>query len=241
MAQPLAALTLGDTTVRQLDGLFSLNDLHAAAGGERKHQPAFFMRRQETRALAAEVGHSADSQSAIRTVNGGTAPGTYACRELVIAYAAWISAAFHLRVIRVFLGAQGPAPSLRNRRWLIDVDHQGNEHHTVVSAAAVVGTPEELAHAIAQGGWGLRDTRLMLDACLTSLQRSAEDIEARHRARAGAPSVPTGAVNPRARMRDALKDLRAECGNTKATAQALGVHESTVKRMGGHLHREPKP
>ena len=42
------ALTIGSTSVRQVGGLFSLNDLHRAAGGEDRHQPAFFMRREET-------------------------------------------------------------------------------------------------------------------------------------------------------------------------------------------------
>lgn len=102
-------LAIGDITVRQHNGLFSLNDLHKAAGGEEKHQPAFFMRRDETQALAAEIC-SADSQiKAFETVRGrGKAQGTYACRELVVAYAAWISAAFHLKVIRVFLNAVAP-------------------------------------------------------------------------------------------------------------------------------------
>ncbi len=103
------ALTVAGITVRQMNGLYSLNDLHKASGGEEKHQPAFFARREETQALIAEIC-SADSQiKALETVRGrGKAQGTYACKELVIAYAAWISAAFHLKVIRVFLSVAAP-------------------------------------------------------------------------------------------------------------------------------------
>ena len=103
MTQSTIALTLGNITVRQQNGLFSLNDLHKAAGGEAKHQPALFMRMEQTQALITEIGNSTDSQS-FKTKEGRNG-GTYACRELVIAYAAWISAAFHLKVIRVFLAA----------------------------------------------------------------------------------------------------------------------------------------
>ena len=103
MTQSTIALTLGNITIRQQNGLFSLNDLHKAAGGEAKHQPALFMRMEQTQALITEIGNSTDSQS-FKTKEGRNG-GTYACRELVIAYAAWISAAFHLKVIRVFLAA----------------------------------------------------------------------------------------------------------------------------------------
>lgn len=97
------ALAIGETTVRQHDGLFSLNDLHVASGGEEKHEPNQFTRLDQTQALIAEI-KSADSRNCIETKRGANG-GTYACRELVIAYAAWISAAFHLKVIRVFLAA----------------------------------------------------------------------------------------------------------------------------------------
>lgn len=93
-------LTLGTTSIRQLDGLYSLNDLHAASGGEKKHEPHQFMRNDQTQALIVEL-NSANSRS-FQTIQGRNG-GTYVCRELVIAYAAWISAAFHLKVIRVFL------------------------------------------------------------------------------------------------------------------------------------------
>ena len=92
--------------IRQRDGLFSLNDLHRASGGEARHQPAKFTRREETQALAAEIAKSPDSANCLERRRGSEG-GTYACRELVVAYAAWISPAFHLKVLRAFLGSAG--------------------------------------------------------------------------------------------------------------------------------------
>lgn len=96
------ALTIAATPVTQIDGLYSLNDLHKAAGAETRHQPHEFLRIDQTRELIAELSNSGDSRNYVRTKRGATG-GTYVCRELVIAYAAWISPAFHLKVIRHFL------------------------------------------------------------------------------------------------------------------------------------------
>lgn len=112
------ALTLGNITVRQHNGLFSLNDLHRASGAARRHEPSRFIRLDGTKALIAELGASpemgtpqTDLLAPLQTINDGANNGTYACRELVIAYAAWISAAFHLKVIRVFLAVAAPQPT----------------------------------------------------------------------------------------------------------------------------------
>ncbi len=96
-------LAIGDVAVRQLDGLFSLNDLHAASGGDPNQRPGEFVRNEQTKTLIAEISNA--GIPAIESKRGANG-GTYACRELVIAYAAWISAAFHLKVIRVFLAQQ---------------------------------------------------------------------------------------------------------------------------------------
>ena len=107
MTQSIQALTVGNVAVRQHAGLFCLNDLHRAAGSEKRHQPSDFIRIDQTQALIEEL--KAENLPTVETVIGkGKAQGTYACRELVIAYAAWISAAFHLKVIRVFLSATAP-------------------------------------------------------------------------------------------------------------------------------------
>ncbi|MFR72013.1 phage antirepressor Ant [Salmonella enterica] len=85
------------------EGRYSLNDLHAASGKEEKHQPAFFMRRNETIELINEIFNSADMQNK-NPVNSkkGRYGGTYVCKELVYSYAMWISAAFALKVIRAY-------------------------------------------------------------------------------------------------------------------------------------------
>jgi hypothetical protein len=100
-----SALTIDTVSIRQIDGLYSLNDLHKASGGELKNRPVEFMRLEQTKALIAEIEKVGIPTFKIQRGKNG---GTYACRELVIAYAAWISAAFHLKVIRVFLSQATP-------------------------------------------------------------------------------------------------------------------------------------
>lgn len=81
------------------DGHFSLNDLHKAAGGEKRHGPSYWMANEQTRALIAEL-----QTTGIPVVNlaQGRNGGTWVCKELVYAYAMWIDAAFNIRVIRAF-------------------------------------------------------------------------------------------------------------------------------------------
>lgn len=115
--QPSSIQVAGVVITQDAHGRYSLNDLHRAAGGEAKHQPALFVRAKMTADLVAEV-HSTDPQSApIASINGGPNRGTYACRELVYAYAMWVAPKFHLQVIRTFdavatgQSPQPPAPA----------------------------------------------------------------------------------------------------------------------------------
>ncbi len=111
----MTELTILTTKIRQLDGLYSLNDLHQAAGGNKNHQPANFLRLDTTQALIAELCSSDLRIMPVNKITGkGKQQGTYVCRELVIAYAAWISAAFHLQVIRVFLSQSQSNPKQKS-------------------------------------------------------------------------------------------------------------------------------
>lgn len=86
-------------------GRFNLNALHRASGGEKSKQPSNWIRLEATQALIAELeSHSSDLRSApTSTVNGGSAPGTFAHELLAIDYAGWISPAFRLQVHQVFI------------------------------------------------------------------------------------------------------------------------------------------
>lgn len=102
----MSALTIGSSEIRQINGLYSLNDLHVASGGNDNFKPVFFLRNAQTVALIEEI-KGANSHLLPLKIEKGRNGGTYACKELVIAYAAWISPAFHLKVIRVFLAQAG--------------------------------------------------------------------------------------------------------------------------------------
>ena len=85
------------------EGRYSLNDLHRAAGGDRKYEPNAFLRLDSTQDLILEISKYADSRnwSPVESKRGGYG-GSYGCKEIVYAYAMWISAAFNLKVIRTF-------------------------------------------------------------------------------------------------------------------------------------------
>lgn len=148
-----STLAIGETSIRQLDGLFSLNDLHAASGGNENQKPAFFLRNEQAQSLLDEIAKGADLHLFLKTIKGRNG-GTYACKELVIAYAAWISAKFHLKVIRVFLDAHVAQPTitLANRRWLISFDEAGRELVEPVARDAHILTASGFARALSEPG-----------------------------------------------------------------------------------------
>lgn len=79
------------------DGLFCLNDLHRAAVAPDHKKPSEWMRLETAQELIAEI-----EKAGIPAIKSRQRIGTFACKELVYAYAMWLSAAFHLKVIRAF-------------------------------------------------------------------------------------------------------------------------------------------
>lgn len=78
-------VVIDNITIRQdAQGRYCLNDLHQAAGGDPKHQPALFFRLDSTEALIDEVLNSTDMQSftPINKVMGRNG-GSYVVKELV--------------------------------------------------------------------------------------------------------------------------------------------------------------
>ncbi|OOF48298.1 hypothetical protein BKK54_11090 [Rodentibacter genomosp. 1] len=106
-------LTILNTKIRSLDGLFSLNDLHRASGAEDKHSPFRFMRNEQTKELISEIDSQTPNLVASKIIRGGTdltVRGYWVCEELVLSYAMWISPKFHLVVLRAFLAMHRNEP-----------------------------------------------------------------------------------------------------------------------------------
>ncbi len=89
------------------EGRYCLNDLHRAAvssgANARSKEPNKFFASPQTIELVKELSDTQNSGIApVNAIRGGIEQGTYVCKELIYAYAMWISAAFHLKVIRAY-------------------------------------------------------------------------------------------------------------------------------------------
>ncbi len=108
----MTALTIADTAIRRDEaGRYCLNDLHRASGGNQNHRPGEWLRNKQTRELVAELETA--EIPAVGSKEGATG-GTYVAKELVYAYAMWISPAFHLKVIRAYDALVTAPPSPLN-------------------------------------------------------------------------------------------------------------------------------
>jgi hypothetical protein len=81
------------------DGLYCINDLHKASGGEVRHKPTDWLRTRQATELSEEILKSGNPSI---KKNAGRYGGTYVCRQLVYAYAMWVSPKFNLEVINFF-------------------------------------------------------------------------------------------------------------------------------------------
>lgn len=100
-------LIISDVTVKQdKNGRYCLNDLHKAAiakgANARTKEPGKFIASPQIVELISEMETTQNlGVKPVEKVEGRNG-GTYGCKELVYAYAMWISARFHLHVIRTF-------------------------------------------------------------------------------------------------------------------------------------------
>lgn len=98
-------ITIENVVIRQNErGLYCLNDLHKVAGQLNKHRPSLWLENKQSQALIKEISDEFIKAGipALEIIHGGADKGTYTCKELVYAYAMWISPAFNLKVIRTF-------------------------------------------------------------------------------------------------------------------------------------------
>ena len=114
-AVKMTNLTILNNSIRSYENLFSLNDLHIASGGLEKHRPSLFARNEQTKELVKEIENDRSTKTifALKTIRGGSdisKQGTWACEELVLSYAMWISPKFHLIVLRAFLAMHRNQP-----------------------------------------------------------------------------------------------------------------------------------
>jgi len=96
-------LVINKTNITKDDqGRFSLNDLHEASGGLKKHKPALFYRTSSFNSVLNILKVQNSTFEPIVKKVGRYNGGTWVCKELVYKYAMWVNAEFEVNVIQTF-------------------------------------------------------------------------------------------------------------------------------------------
>ena len=141
----MSDLSIANTAIRNQNDLYNLNDLHKASGNKVAHKPANWLKLKQTQELITELTDDGipsskqnqylteeltkpqirglkQNQQVIEVIKGGHNQGTFVCKELVYAYATWISPRFFLQVLRTFDAVMTAQPhmtvdELRHWQW----------------------------------------------------------------------------------------------------------------------------
>lgn len=134
-------LQIANIGIRQdVEGRYCLNDLHRAAGNEKRHQPSNWLVNNQTTDLIKEL-----SITGITGIESKQGLGTFVCKELVYSYAMWISPAFHLKVIRTFdavATGQLTNPAQMSRMQLLQLAMQAEEERLALEHKVEVLAPQ---------------------------------------------------------------------------------------------------
>lgn len=239
-------LTISNTTIRRDEaGRWCLNDLHQAAGGEKRHQPSDWLRLRQTELLIDEIsvpgipGTGSENGGSVPGIpgteaekggfvpgipgtggvlpisvqQGGTWKGTFVCKELVYAYAMWVSPAFHLRVIRAYDAMQAPTHEVK--RWLrtrigdtktisqrlapdVIITTWGEIEHQLRTGAIPVDRASSILKAAGEGLMIDLHARYMLDPTREATELAPKPAKTSRRQRGPRQAAPPSSAGPQA-------------------------------------------
>ena len=128
-------------------GRYCLNDLHKASGGNQKDQPRYFLENKQTQDLVQALTDSGIPLTPINVTRGGLEQGTYVVKQIVYAYAMWISAAFNLKVINTFdaVVAGNMRPVELSRMEILQIAMESERENIALRGELAVAAPKAQA------------------------------------------------------------------------------------------------
>ena len=167
-------MNIDKMVVREVDGgLYNLNDLHKAAGGMKKDKPNHFMSSPQTIGLIGEIAKVPGSRP-FRKVMGRTG-GTYVSKELVYAYAMWVSPEFHLKVIQCFDSVTSKNPAVLGQlSYLVNEVDKASKNLIAICNESSIALHDIKKHGSDWGVYGAAIRKAKLEATKRLNEAKAE-------------------------------------------------------------------
>lgn len=176
----MKALTVAGTAVTQVNSLYCLNDLHKAAVSQNiieknAKRPNKFCALTQTKELVS-VLESDDRNRSLETNRNGVRKGTFACKEITLAYANYLSPSLYIFALRAMEAVmQGDIQEIqKSPLWNINRESAAQASKTMCESLEVhrlkLGKPTKSFHY-------MNEHRMLMDITLgNSSKKVAESL-----------------------------------------------------------------